>query len=457
MNSLNARLLAGLLVVATAALGIMMAVSALGMRTYLSDRLDGELLTAADNPGKTAFPTLSGFAIVIAHPDGLVRPEPSYLTSPAVGYVRQTGYAALQAEATDRPFDLGPLRAVARRFPSRNDGILVWAASTRDNDETVTRLVILEAITGVILLALLALVGRWLIRRGLAPLGRMATTAERIALSDDLSARMEGAGTPSEVGRLAGAINHMLGRIEQAFAARLSSEDRVREFAADASHELRTPLTTIKGYSDLYAHGAVDSDEAMRRISGEAERMSRLVGELLELSRLDRGSSLSLAPADLVALARDAVSDSMAVEPERPVRLDAPESLVTIVDEGRIRQVLANLLANVREHTPADTPATVRLARYAGPGPVPWTVIEVTDEGPGMGPDDQVRAFDRFHRADHMPGGGSGLGLAIVAAIADAHGGRALINAAAGTTVRIELPDRPDGRATVTAPTVTVP
>jgi two-component system OmpR family sensor kinase len=226
----------------------------------------------------------------------------------------------------------------------------------------------------------------------------------------------------------------MLDRIEQAFVARVRSEAKIREFAADASHELRTPLTTIRGYSELYEQGAVDGDEAMRRISSESDRMRRLVEELLELARLDKGSALSPERVDLAALARDAVADAAAVEPDRPVTLDAPESLVVVADAARVQQVMANLLANVRAHTPPGTSAIVRLAETSAAA-----VIEVLDDGPGMAPDEAARAFDRFH---HAPGGGTGLGLAIVAAIAAAHGGRAMLRSSpgTGTGVRIELP-----------------
>ena len=166
-------------------------------------------------------------------------------------------------------------------------------------------------------------------------------------------------GVDAEVGGLADAINTMLDRIQQAFTARWRSEQKVRQFAADASHELRTPLTTIRGYAELYGQGALDPDQlttAMRRIDEESQRMSRLVAELLELARLDRGSSLSLTRTDLALLVRDAAADAAAVEPDRPISVQAPEELAVVADEPRIRQVLANLLANVREHTPPGTP-----------------------------------------------------------------------------------------------------
>jgi two-component system OmpR family sensor kinase len=263
----------------------------------------------------------------------------------------------------------------------------------------------------------------------------------------------------------------MLDRIQQAFSARLRSERAVRQFAADASHELRTPLTTIRGYAELYRQGALDGEQldgAMRRIEGEARRMSTLVAELLELARLDRASSLDLAETDLAALVRDAVADARAVEPGRPVQADAPPSLIAVVDEARIRQVLANLLANVREHTPAGAPAAVRLVR-AGAG----TVLEVADTGAGLPAADAARAFDRFYRGapgtagngaaaghDGAPGpgtdgdgsgsgrAGSGLGLSIVQAIAAAHGGQAVLESqpGRGTRVRVWLPALPGGR-----------
>ncbi len=325
-----------------------------------------------------------------------------------------------------------------------------------DISSQVSGLVIAELITGGALLALLAACGSWLIGRGLAPLNRMASTADLITSNGDLTARMSDPDDRQEIGRLAGAINTMLDRIQQAFGARLRSEQKVRQFAADASHELRTPLTTIRGYAELYRQGALGPGElpnAMRRIEQEADRMSRLVAELLELARLDRESSLDLTETDLAALAVDAVADARAVEPDRPVSADVPPSLVVTADEPRIRQVLANLLGNVRAHTPPGTPVMVRVFP-AGDG----AVLEVSDAGPGMSAQDAARAFDRFHRgargggADVPPpvtvgaGGstGSGLGLSIVQAIAAAHGGDVRLRTApgAGTTVHLWIPVR---------------
>ena len=268
--------------------------------------------------------------------------------------------------------------------------------------DQVRGIVLTELITGGALILLLAAGGRWLIGRGLAPLGQMAGTAQRITTQGDLTARMPDDDDSTEVGRLGGAINTMLDRIQQAFGARLRSEQKVRQFAADASHELRTPLTTIRGYAELYRQGALGPDQlpnAMRRIEQEAERMSTLVAELLELARLDRTSSLDLAETDLAGLVRDAAADASAVEPGRPVQAETPARLIAMVDEARIRQVLANLLGNVREHTPPGTPVAVRLAPVRG-----GAVLEVADAGPGMSELDAAQAFDRFHRGADRAG-----------------------------------------------------
>jgi two-component system OmpR family sensor kinase len=353
---------------------------------------------------------------------------------------------------------LVPASDTAPDDPSMPPGpaVVIVGRSTSAVSSTLHGLVRTELITGGALIALLAVCGNWLIGSGLAPLRRMASTADLITSSGDLAARMPAAAAQQETGRLAAAINTMLDQIQQSFGAQLQSEQKVRQFAADASHELRTPLTTIRGYAELYRANALGPDElpsAMRRIEQEAERMSMLVAELLELARLDRPSSLDLSETDLSVLARDAVADARAVEPGREVRTSVPGSLVVTADDPRIRQVLANLLGNVRAHTPPGTPAIVRLY-LEGQG----AVIEVSDQGPGMSEADAARAFDRFHRGDgalaaardgrrkpRLDGteaASSGLGLAIVAAIATAHGGYAGLSSAPGrgTTVRLWIP-----------------
>jgi signal transduction histidine kinase len=384
--------------------------------------------------------------------------------------------SARQIQTVTRLLTAAPAgRIVPASTPAR-EAIMFVAQPVSTEPGLVRQFIIAQLITGAALIALLAVAGEWLIGRGLEPLSEMTAAANEITTIGDLAARMPDADDQTEVGRLGSAINTMLDRIQQAFSMRLHSEQKVREFAADASHELRTPLTTIRGYAELYRQGALGPDQlprAMRRIEQEAQRMSTLVAELLELARLDRTSSLDLTETDLAAVVRDAVADAIAVEPGRPVRAEAPPRLVAVVDEPRVRQVIANLLGNVRAHTPPTTPVAVRLGAISG-----GVLIEVADAGPGMSADDTIRAFDRFHRAaDRNNGGGadrggqdggradpgradpgradpghaeagrtsgSGLGLSIVQAIATAHGGQATLESkpGRGTKVRVWLPVR---------------
>ncbi|MHB1873875.1 MAG: sensor histidine kinase [Streptosporangiaceae bacterium] len=393
----------------------------------------------------------------------------------APGQVRQLGRSGTLFTPPAAGRGSVRLQAAARLVPpgqsaSGRPSVLVVAEPGSALRRQLRELIGVEMLTGVGLIALLAAGGRWLIGRGLEPLDAMARTANDITTRGDLTERMTLAGQDTEVGRLGAAINTMLDRIQHAFGARVVSERKVREFAADASHELRTPLTTIRGYAELYRQGALGPDQlptAMRRIEQEAQRMSTLVAELLELARLDRTSSLDLAETDLAMIVRDAVADARAVEPGRPISAQAPDRLIALVDERRIRQVLANLLANVRAHTPASASAAVRLEALPG-----GVLLEVADGGPGMPERDAARAFDRFHRADRGtaghgpadpmavasgaagPGGptsgesgsrddltgrGSGLGLSIVQAIAAAHGGRATLESAPGRGTRVGI------------------
>ena len=229
--------------------------------------------------------------------------------------------------------------------------------------------------------------------------------------------------------------------------ARAASEARLRQFVADASHELRTPLTTIQGYAELYRLGGLGDhdqlDEAMRRTEQEAHRMADLVDDLLNLARLDQGRPLDLGPVDLAAVLRDAARDAAAVEPHRPVDVEAPDPLVVQADEARMRQVVANLVGNVRMHTAPDVAVHLRLRRDGD-----WAVVEVADEGPGMDHETAARAFERFYRSDTArtrATGGAGLGLAIVAAVVAAHQGHVRITATpgGGTTVQVALPLAP--------------
>ncbi len=467
--SLRARLLIGLIAITSAFLVIMGAVTAAVLGSSLGGQFNAQLRIAASHtPLQLAIAPGNYLAAVYAPRTGAVTlVTHGHLSDELQASLGQLGFVrfarlALHAPLTITLQDGTKVLAVARRVAAlqvRNAGlaavagerpVLVVARPLRDLNDPLRGVILAELITGGALIILLAVGGRWLIGRGLAPLGRMATAAYRITESGDLTARMPDAAASTETGRLANAINTMLDRIQHAFAARWHSEQKIRTFAADASHELRTPLTTIRGYAELYRQGALGPGElpnAMRRIEEEAGRMSMLVAELLELARLDRTSSLDLTECDLAAVVRDAASDAAAVEPTRPIKVETPDRIIAVADEPRIRQVLANLLDNVREHTSPATPVAIRLAR-AGQG----VVIEVADAGPGMAPDEAAQAFDRFHRGSrgwqgsgaHPAGsGGAGLGLSIVQAIARAHGGQAVLESAPGrgTVVRIWLPN----------------
>jgi two-component system OmpR family sensor kinase len=338
--------------------------------------------------------------------------------------------------------DRGVRYRMLARTEGRLGGMVVAALPLTDVEDSVRRLVVVEAVAVLAVLAVLGVVTWWVVRLGIRPLRRMAATAGAIA-GGDLAQRIPESHPGTEAGDLGVALNGMLGRIEEAFAERAASEARLRQFIADASHELRTPVATIRGYAELYRTGALDHADdladAMRRTEQESVRMGDLVDDLLHLARLDQGRPLEQRPVDLSVLAADAVLDAQAVAPDRAVGVEAAGGVVVQGDERRLRQVVANLVGNALVHAPGAT-VTVRVDRTAT-----TAVLEVADDGPGMAPEDAEKAFDRFYRADgsrQRHHGGSGLGLSIVDATVRAHGGRAAIDSqlGRGTTVRVELP-----------------
>ncbi|MGH9280068.1 MAG: ATP-binding protein [Acidimicrobiales bacterium] len=305
----------------------------------------------------------------------------------------------------------------------------------RDVERAVTTARGIVAVAGVLAVVATGLIVWFTVRRSLRPIDQMISTAERIA-GGELSERAPVPQPASEVGHLATALNVMLDRIEEAVDAKTASEARTRRFAADASHELRTPLTSIRGYAELYRQGAkapADVERSMTRIEHEAVRMGDLVEDLLLLARLDQGRPLERQAIDLTGLVLEAVTAARVVEPARPFTVDVGEEPVEVKgDPHRLRQVVDNLLANVREHTPAAT--AVRVEVSMNPGTDDARVL-VADDGPGMSADEAARAFDRFWQAGGDTAGaasGTGLGLAIVNEIVTAHGGAIRLDTAPG-------------------------
>jgi two-component system OmpR family sensor kinase len=321
--------------------------------------------------------------------------------------------------------------------------LLVTAIPLAAIHRSLHHLIVLDLEAGIGVLLALSAAGLILIRRGLAPLERLAGTARAIA-AGDLTQRAGYADRRSEVGQLGLAFNSMMARIERAFADRDATEGRLRQFLADASHELRTPLTSIRGYAELWRMGAATSGEelqiAMLRIEQHAREMSALVEELLLLARLDQTRPPERVPLDLTVLAAESLSDVAVTAPDRRFSLDAPEPVIVVGDAPHLRQAVTNLLVNAVRHTPPGLPIELGLHRVDG-----VATLTVRDHGPGLDPEGLGRAFDRFWRADSSRGSeGSGLGLAIVAAVAAEHGGRASVaNALDGGavfTLRLPMP-----------------
>ena len=329
-------------------------------------------------------------------------------------------------------------------FPTGDQpGTTVVAIPLGDVHQTLNRLLVVEALVAAAVLLALATLAWFVVGLGLRPLDRIGRTARAIA-AGDLSRRVEPATQRTEVGRLGLALNAMLGQIERAFGERQASENRLRQFLADASHELRTPLASIRGYAELFRIGAArepaDLEKAMRRIEQEAMRMGVLVEDLLTLARLDEVPEKPPAPVDLGQLARDAADDARATAPDRSIEVRGDGGAVGLGDVDQLRQVVANLVRNALVHTPDGTAVELHAGREDG-----RAVLEVRDHGRGLPEGAGNEVFERFWRAD--PGrergaAGAGLGLAIVDAIVKAHGGRAEASNApgGGASFKISIP-----------------
>jgi two-component system, OmpR family, sensor kinase len=470
--SLRARVLLGLTVIA-AVLVIAASVIIRTTESYLLEQIDAQLhaITMPMRDGGFG----GGPAPQQPRPDDQQRPSPLY-----TGYIADDGTVqtvdipnfgqdevplpeisaddALASVRRGEPFTVGSVDSTDRyrvqaSIDDRTGAVVVVALPLGDTDAAVQRLVLVEIAATVAALGALALVAWWVIRLGVRPVNDMAEAAEAIA-AGDLSHRVPESDPQTEAGKLGLALNQMLGRIEETFEERTRTDERLRRFVADASHELRTPVTTIRGYAELYRAGGLapgeQMDEAMRRTEQEAMRMGALVEDMLQLARLDQGRPVEAVPVDLGSLARDAAADARAVRPNRSVTAHVneeqapttgePVPVLVLGDSDRLRQIIANLVANALVHTDDDAAIEIGVERRGAD-----VVLEVTDHGAGMPPEVAQRAFERFFRADPSRSrhqGGSGLGLAIVQAVVAAHGGHIELRSVVGTgtTVRVLLP-----------------
>ncbi len=459
--SLRARLVLGVLVVAAIGLVVADVATYAALRSFMLTRVDrtldddhrgaGRLVSRGDfegsfgpggpgpGPGVYVQVRSSSGAILSTseapHFPGTEAPAPPRLPdeievpdSASVGGDRVVYFTVPATSGGDR------YRVRASIEPGTSVTMII-ATSLSDTVGTLHRLLWIELFVTLGVLVAIFLLGLWIVRLGLRPLAAIGGTADLIT-AGDLTHRVERAEPRTEVGRLGLALNTMLDRIE-------ASDRRLRRFVADASHELRTPLAAVSAYAELFHRGADkrpdDLARAMTGISRESDRMKELVEDLLLLARLDEGQPLERAPVELGELAAEAVETARALDPSRPLELQA-ETAVVRGDRASLRRVLDNLLGNVRSHTPPGTPAHVRVSSTNG-----FAVLEVRDEGPGLPPEELGRVFHRFYRADSSrsrESGGVGLGLSIVAAIAEAHAGTVSAEAApgGGALFRVELP-----------------
>jgi two-component system OmpR family sensor kinase len=475
---MRAKLALSSIVVLAVGLALLIWFSMMGIRHYLLSGIDNDLTSGRDSIEQTHMTRaqlsvigsvlglhdaleaagLHGNTFVLVDAQGTALPlagsDPSPVQRALAAAIRGPG----GTPAHEKPFDVSAggksYRAVVAALP---DGEFVLLARTVDDaNGVVDKVVHMELAVGGVLVLLLGTFiycgARWRLR----PLEDMVDTASGIAEGGpdrpDLSARVAPRKRSfAEVEQLRTALNAMLHQVEGAFKTREHAAAHLKQFVADASHELRTPLAAIRGYLQLYEKGMLTTPEeerrALSRMSFEAERMARLVDELLALARLDQRPRVQCRPVDLAALVRGAAADLSAQQPERRVEVDVPDHCLVLGDEATLCQIVANLLANVRTHTPVSAGVRVSVADDGD-----RRVLRVHDEGPGMRPQDAERIFDRFFRAARDGGAavdgvapaetGSGLGMAVVRAAVAANGGTVSVDTApgAGLTVEVRLP-----------------
>ncbi len=485
---LRVKLTVAMLALVAAAIVVISAASTVLLRDYLIDRIDSHLvdqannILAVDRDGKfytqqqvclADFGNFSPEIVLIFQNEtcGVRLFMPPRYRAEAAPAIPDTVAEAREQAGFVRtiPAKDGSHRWRVISVPLVSGQVVTLGEDLVGVEHAIGRLVLIQLLVGAAVLILLAMAGGWAVRHSLRPLGEIERTAAAIA-GGDLRQRVPDLGSQTEVGRLAGALNVMLAQIEQAFTARaqsearaIRSEERMREFVADASHELRTPLTTIRGFAELYRQGAApDPAAVLKRIEDEAARMGLLVEDLLLLARLDRERPLQMKPVGLSRLVADVAAAAQVVAPDRTINVElSPTDPVVVGDEPRLRQVINNLVTNALTHTPAGTPVTLRLRQEVdAAGAERAAVIEVIDAGPGLTPQQAERVFERFYRVDKartrqaasagigatgVPHSGTGLGLAIVAALVAAHDGVVELDTApgAGATFRVRLPLAP--------------
>jgi two-component system OmpR family sensor kinase len=476
---LRARLIAvvvALLAAALAASGLIVNVL---LGNYLLDRTDDELRTYGGIAAEVAYGTdgsqtiQPNFTVRLYLPDGSrgvtladaateadSEPRLPVLTSSDPDVVYSRPFTVPSVSGGEEP----QWRVIAGVNQNR-DAVYAVAVPLRQMQDTLRNVLGYAALIGLAVLAASVLIGWFAVRRAFRPLTRIEDTAAAIA-AGDLTQRVPERRTGDEVASLSRSLNAMLAQIEQSFALREASEERMRQFVADASHELRTPLATVRGYAELYRQGAVNRPEevtgAFARIESEATRMGGLVEDLLVLARLDGERPLDLGDVDLAVLAGDATQDARVLAPDRHIRLiglGGPLGPVHVTgDEQRLRQVITNLVTNALNHTPAGHPVEIAVGHLNG-----MAAVEVRDHGHGIDPVRARQVFERFYRADPsrsraQVSGGNGLGLAIVAAIVTAHHGKVGVarTPGGGATFVLQLPQRvhSESQAAVDAPQV---
>lgn len=407
-----------------------------GIESDEDDEVDGASRTAQAQPLRS-IPTAT--SVTLIGPAGIVLGQiggdlnateiTSYLTAITPEKIAKYGNLPFTIETDEHDF-----RVLSQTLPS-GLGRVVVAHSFEDIDRILARLQGLFILIGLVMIFFIALASRKVITVGLRPLANVEATAERIA-EGDLTARLPDVKPNTEVGRLVSTLNTMLGRIEESFAARLESESKLRRFVADASHELRTPITAIRGFAELHRQGAVTGEEKTKeligRIENESKRMGSLVEDLLLLARLDQSREMKSDPVNLTQIVADAVASARAAGQNHTVNFDEQsEEIYALGDKDRIHQVVANLLANARTHTPAGTVIDVSVKQDTD-----GVRIRIADNGPGLSDADQARIFERFYRADasrvRTDGEGTGLGLSIVDAVMRAHAGQVSVESEVG-------------------------